>query len=202
MTRWLVVGLVLLVCLPAGAVPPADTALEKIQQDLARQRQPEYLFTQERRIAVLNRPVLSSGVLDFEVEKGLCWRLLQPYAMTLLINAEGIFQIEADSAPKRLMAGGNPVFETFSRVYMALFKGEFQGLEADFELAPEWHEAFWQITLTPRPNSPLAWLQAIDMERKAERIHLRLREKNGDQVDLAFSAVESTDNVTGTILCW
>lgn len=186
----------------AGAIADSADVLQAIQQDLSRYRQPEYQFTQERRIAVLSRPVLSSGVLDFSADHGLCWQLQKPYATTLLIDAEGIFQIEKEQAPKRLMAGGNPVFETFSRVYLALFKGDVRQLQKDFELQPSMLDDGWTLELLPKADSPLSWLQVIEMSRTADRIHLILKEKNADQVDLAFTPVLSSGDAPASSECW
>lgn len=206
MTRAGLMSIALAAAIPVlgivDAFADSADALQAIQQNLSSYRQSEYQFTQERRIAVLSRPVLSSGVLDFSPDHGLCWQLQKPYATTLLIDADGIFQIEKNKARKRLMAGGNPVFETFSRVYLALFKGDVRQLQQDFELQPSVQADGWRLALLPKPDSPLSWLQAIEMSRVSDRIHLVLKEKNADQVDLAFTPVSSSGDASSSGECW
>lgn len=181
----------------------AETAatLAAIQQQLQGQRVTSFMFGQERHIALLTRPVLSSGQLEFSGQQGLCWQILQPYATTLLVNDAGVFQIGRDRQRKQLMAGGNPVFEIFAQVYLALFQGNLAQLDRHFSVLPDRQGDDWSIRLVPLPQSPLVWLEQIEIRQTAGVNQLILREKNQDHTLIRFQPVLD-GAATGGDACW
>ncbi len=195
--------------LPVSLARGDDAALlAGIQKQLQAQLATSFSFEQQRHLAVLTRPVVSSGRLEFSEDKGLCWNIRKPYTTTLLVNDAGIYQVQAGQANQQLMASGNPVFETFANVYMALFKGEMGKLGQAFALQPQRDGDNWSIRLVPLPDSPLVWLQQIEISQQGGVNQLSLQEKNGDHTDIRFEPVVASANNAetqdaGTVeTCW
>lgn len=202
MTRRLPALVMMLYVFCSPVMADQASMLAEIRQRLQQQTD-QFDFTQERQMVVLARPMVSSGRLQFSQNAGLCWQLSTPYTAVMLINSDGIYQIE-ESRRKQLMASGNPVFETFSHVYMALFRGDLVPLQRDFTLAPALDANGWIIRLQPKPGSALGWLREVVLEQRGDVTRLRLQEHHGDSVDLRFTPVVPT--ATGDQLsqsaCW
>jgi len=191
-----VVSLVVMQCAFAGS------DLDTIELDLKAHRAPAYSFTQERHIAILAKPVQSSGTVFFSANKGLCWHIEKPYSSWLLVDQSGIAEIDPQGHRNQLMAGGNPVFETFSWVYLALFEGQMARLQQRFVVQPKIEGSNWSLNLLPLPDSPLAWLQQIQLAKSGDSDSLSLVEKNSDHVELRFTAL-SSDTASGMEnRCW
>lgn len=200
---WLQIAASVLLLVSVAARADQAALLAGIQQQLQERMATSFHFVQERRLAVLTKPVVSSGLLAFSAQQGLCWNIARPYVATLLVNDAGIFQMEPGQPNKQLMASGNPVFETFAHVYMALFKGEMAKLDQAFSLQPARDGDNWSIVLVPLPGSPLVWLQQIEISQQRGVNQLTLLEKNGDRTDIRFEPVASAATQDAkAAACW
>lgn len=175
--------------------------LQVISQSLRDRAGERYQFTQERQVALLNKPVKSSGVLAISNQHGMCWAISKPYTMTMLIGEQGIFEIDSKGERRLLMPSANPVFETFSRVYLALFRGEVAALQQDFTLQPEVTDQGWNLELVPQSQNSLKWLQQIRFSQRSSELTLELEEKNSDSTVIRFIE-EGPDSEPEPHLCW
>lgn len=173
--------------------------LADIQKSIQPKQKAAYFFKQERNISVLTKPVLSFGEVHFDTSKGLCWQIQKPYISTLLVNEQGVFEVNNGKSNALLMEGGNPVFEAFSKVYLALFNGQINVLPQFFSVSIQMDEMGWTLDLLPPAQSPLSWLQSIEVSQIQGTNSLKLIEKNQD---FSVITIEPMGGESEGALCW
>lgn len=176
--------------------------LIQIQSQLQSSLGSDYEFIQQRHIALLTKPVNSLGEVNFSSDYGLCWQIKKPYSSTLLVNEVGVHEIEDHKKAKLIMAGGNLVFEAFSKVYLALFNGELLNLREDFSVTTHPKDGGWVVLLVPTEKSPLSWLDRIEVSQTEGVNSLRLQEKNDDYSLISIKPIKLNEGVHKDIPCW
>jgi|GEM_PF-2804865 len=182
-----------------AAESTAEQTLAQISGVIRSLNSNNFQFVQTRTLSILSRPVISSGFLQYETEQGMCWIIQKPYLSVLKINQGGIREVLPDGSERLLLPSGNPLFETFSRVYMGVLLGDFQGLSQDLEMQPGVAAAGWDLKLIPLQKTGMDWLQSIVLSGDAQSTHIVLHEKNGDRNELQFAPVQT---IEATRQCW
>jgi hypothetical protein len=95
-------------------------------------------FTQTRRLAVLKRPLISSGTFAFNPDLGMIWHQQSPFTTTMVMQQQQLTTI--DSQGNILQAQSNsrqkahPLMQQIPQLMQHLLSGDLTALQADFKL--------------------------------------------------------------------
>lgn len=154
-------------------------------------------FTQTKHIAILQRPLISSGSMLRVKKRGVLWEVKQPISVRYLITDQGI---EPLGSSNMMPAGG--FNQNLGEIFSALVTGNIKILANHFALyflagsknttAPE---QAWTIGLKPLPDSIMAQaIASIVLTGDQHISSITIAEKNADQTRLDFSNLSTTPN--------
>ena len=96
----------------------------------------------------------------------------------------------AGQAPEAITADANPQLFEFSHLLLSLFTADQQAMEQHFTLAFTPGPQAWQLQLTPK-QPPLNQVFAqLEMQGSLELQQLLIRDRQGDETQLNFSAIQ------------
>lgn len=171
----------------AAAQDTAETLLT-LEAVTARLSEPDVLrgrYSQTRMIAVLSRPLESSGKFILS-ERGLHWQQEEPFISVLIADGERLAQRVADGPLISIDSAEQPIVLSFSRIFLSIFRGDHGELEDNFSIQFETHDDVWEIGLTPI-GFPLS--EAINkiMLRGREHIdQLSVFSRSSDEMTINF----------------
>ena len=102
-------------------------------------------FSQERKIAILSKPLISQGQLDFSPAKGLRWRVTSPIEHTLIMRGDQINQYGRACSKIPPQAGAWQA--EFVKIFSALVKADLKALQPYFDISIGGSPANWNAQL-------------------------------------------------------
>lgn len=156
---------------------PAPASWQRDELDTA--------FERERRFAGMATPMRSSGRVQSDGD-GIVWRTLEPIAMVLRIDADGIAQSVA-GGPMQPLAGS----ALGAGLIAPLLSGDLEGAGADFTIAQRQDAGGdWHVTLEPKDATLARAITRIEMTG-CERVEVVVIDQpNGDQDRVVFGEAE------------
>ena len=144
-------------------------------------------FNQEKRIAVLLKPLLSSGKLFFSVDDGLCIETEKPFYNLLSITPTAVFQKDQDLEKTSVLPEGEALASNLSSIFLAVFSGDHALLESNFHLFAAGDPDNWKIGLKPRDRLVRSFLQSIVLTGNSSITAVEFLEENGDLTVISLS---------------
>ncbi|UPQ89366.1 outer membrane lipoprotein carrier protein LolA [Vibrio sinaloensis] len=161
--------------------------LEQLETQLAQHPIVRGEFTQQRHLEMFAEPLSSSGRFTLSKQQGLLWQQNTPFAVNLVLTQDKLRQTFVDQAPQTISAEQNPLVFYFSRVFLAVFHGDTQALQTEFELDFSAQDDQWQLVLTPRQAPLNQVFSTITLSGDQAIDSLVLQELRGDQTEIQFS---------------
>ncbi len=168
----LFVTLVLLALAPASHA--ADWQLADLMQLLAQTRSAQARFVERKYIAMLDKPVESSGELMFKAPDRMEMRTLKPKKQSLLLDGDRL-TMEQDGRQRTVSLQSYPEVAAFVEGIRGTLAGDRQALERAYKVHLLGTPARWQLVLVP---------QEPGMSRIISRI--RIGGSNGDVTLVAY----------------
>ncbi len=142
-------------------------------------------FTEERRFAALDQPLLSQGHLLWRRPDLLEKRTEAPEVETLRISGNQVEVMRTGQPTRSLSLAAQPELRTFVEALRAPLAGDLPTLERLFESSLSGTPAVWQLRLTPRDARMRQAMAALEIEGTlAEPREIRLSQPNGDSQTL------------------
>ena len=165
----------------ALAAPAAEPwTLERLMQGLAQTRSARASFVEKKTVAVLERPLVSSGELSFTAPDKLEKRTLRPKPELLRLQGETL-TLERAGRSTVLDLRSYPEAAAFVESIRGTLAGDRRALEALYRLQLEGSEASWVLTLTPTDPAMRVLVERIRIAgRGAELSVIEIRQANGD----------------------
>jgi hypothetical protein len=111
-------------------------------------------FTQERRIAALDRPLTSHGSVLL-ADEGFVWKQHQPYQVSL--SFDGVSIVETTTVGEREVTTTvrDPITNHLTRTLFQLMTGSWQKMQSSFEInpLPAPGDGGWLLELKPRDET-------------------------------------------------
>lgn len=136
-----------LAALPAWAAA-ADWDLARLMQTLALNRSGRATFVERKFMALLDKPLESSGELRFVAPNRLEKRTLRPRAESLVLD-DGTLTMERAGQTRSLALRDYPEVAAFVDSIRGTLAGDREALERAYALALEGDATRWTLTLTP-----------------------------------------------------
>lgn len=196
MILWLLAAPVVAAAQPSKVSMPCADWNSRFQQPLSQSTAPEPLthllalhqgfgfvsaFTEEKRIAVLRQPLMSSGQLIFIPTQGLYRQLQHPFMQELFITPNAIHQRNAGGDTKVLDLEKLPPARAFVGAFLALFAGSWDALRTHFAVYFTQDKQQWQLGLKPINEAMTQVISCLVLEgEQARLLALWVQETNGD----------------------
>jgi hypothetical protein len=143
-------ALLLVLATPAVALEPvAPDQLDTLMQQLAVRRHGHVTFTEVQYLAVLERPLESSGELLYEAPDRLEKRTLSPRPETLVL-AHGLLSATRNGRTRTLELAAHPQLAPLIEGLRATLAGDRAALERAFSVRLDGDAARWLLHLAPR----------------------------------------------------
>lgn len=138
-------------------------------------------FTEERRFAALDQPLLSEGRLLWRRPGLLEKHTEAPEAETLRISGDQVEVIRPGQPTRALSLASQPQLRAFAEAMRAPLAGDLATLERLFEASLTGSPAAWQLRLRPRDARIRQAMAGLEIEGAlAEPREIRLLQPNGD----------------------
>jgi len=171
--------------LAAAAVPDS---LDELMRALAARRHGHVAYTEVQQLAVLDRPLRSSGELIYDAPDRLEKRILEPSPETLVL-AHGVLSATRGKHTRVVELATAPQLAPLIESLRATLAGDRAALERIFSVQLEGDLARWTLRLTPRGRAAARTIAAVLIT--GERSDLRTVEilaADGDRSLLTLGA--------------
>lgn len=142
-------------------------------------------FEQQKTIAVLPTPLVSSGRFALEQGQSMVWELLAPVQQTIHLSPTGITLTTdgkaAEAVGRRMPKNGA---ETITRIFTAVISGQWETLREYFVIEAKGDAGKWQLLLSPRSPNLAAYIRQIDIRGGEFTEQLHIAETNGDSTHI------------------
>jgi hypothetical protein len=155
-TRWLALVALCMLTTAAGA----DWNVRRLLQDLAREAGGTAAFSEKKYIAVLDRPVESSGELTFRPPGRLEKRTLKPVAESMILDGD-VLVVERGSQKNTLHLQQYPEINAIVGGIRNTLAGNLDALERQYRLDLQGTPERWSLTLLPSDTRIAAVVQHI-----------------------------------------
>jgi len=170
---------------PAAPVATADataasSSLDQLLALLATRRHGRVSFTEEHRLAVLDRPLHSSGELLYDAPDRLEKRTLEPQAEDLILD-RGTLIARRGGRSRVLALRDYPQAVPFLESIRATLAGDRAALERYFTVAYTGSLDHWILELTPADPEVARTVQHIAITGERDVVHsVEIRQTDGD----------------------
>jgi hypothetical protein len=195
MTRLLALGVLLLVGGPlALAAAAADNSdLDRVMGALAQRKHGRVSFEEKKFIALLDRPVESSGELSYDAPDRLEKRTIKPKPETLVLEG-GIVSAQRGRHHYVLDLKQYPQVVPFIESIRATLAGDRAALERVFKVDFAGSFEHWTLGLAPLDSKLAKTVKEIHIEGEKDLVDsVEIREADGDRSLLTIGAAASPD---------
>jgi outer membrane lipoprotein-sorting protein len=137
-----------------------DWSVARLMQDLARQRGGSATFSETKYLAVLDRPVESSGELTYRPPGRLEKRTLKPVAESMILDGD-VLVVERGRQKHTLQLQQYPAINALVGSVRNTLAGDRGALERQYRLDLQGGEEGWSLTLLPSDPAIAAIVQRI-----------------------------------------
>lgn len=148
-------------------------------------------FQQTKRIAILSKPLVSTGYLLVSDEGGVVWQTSEPLKGTIVINNDSLKQFNKHDQAVSAPANSNQkASQLISSTFLAILAGDFEQLERNFSAELVCDEAQWKIQLQAKHDDMQRLLTDITIIGDTNIQQLTFAEANGDTTELVFTPLD------------
>ena len=166
-----------------SALSPAAFAAWDVQQlmdVLAQNKSGHSTFIEKKYIAILDKPVESSGELVYTAPDELEKRTLKPKPESMVIRGEELF-IERGQQKHRLQLQAYPELAAFIDSIRGTLAGDRKALERSYRLSLEGTDQHWTLRLLPLNEKMAASIQRISITGTREQVKsIEIKQTDGD----------------------
>lgn len=185
--------LVLFAALFAALLPAASHAAEwnidQLMQSLAQVKSGRANFVEKKYIAMLDRPVESSGELSFTAPDHLEKRTLRPQPETMVLDG-GTLRIERGSQSYSLPLQQYPELAGFIDSIRGTLAGDRKALERAFSLKLEGNAGRWTLLLKPTDARMARTVHLIRIGGAADEVRsVEIIQTDGDRSVMTITRI-------------
>jgi outer membrane lipoprotein-sorting protein len=211
-TRWaaaaiaavLAVGSGLVVAAPAVDAPPATlvsgepakgAAIDPVFKLLALQRL-GCKFSEEKRVALLARPLKSTGTIYFERDKGIARTTLTPKVQHVVLTKTTL-RITTDKKSEEIPLDKSKDLKAFALIFPSVLRGDRAELEKSFTVGLYGSDKdWWALAFTPKTDSMKKLIKRVVVfGKKTDLVSLQIVEASGDTTDTRLTDIQKNADV-------
>ena len=166
--------------------------LDQLMRDLAQTRSGHASFVEKKSIAMLDKPVESSGELFYSAPDRLEKRTLKPKPESMTVDA-GTLLIERGRQKHRLQLQDYPELAAFIESIRGTLAGDRQALERNYRLSLEGGVERWTLQLLPADEKMQAVVKRIRIAGVRDAVRsLEITQADGDSSLMLIEKLAST----------
>ncbi|MGY2490862.1 LolA-related protein [Cupriavidus sp. CP313] len=180
----LLAGAMLALATPSGAAArdgAATFGVDQLMSTLAQRKSGRVLFTETKYLAILDKPVQSSGELLFTAPDHLEKRTLSPKAENMVLDGD-MLTVERDGKRYTMPLQNYPEVAAFIESIRGTLAGNRQTLERYYKLGLEGRASRWTLTLTPADSRMAAVVSQVRIDGSQDALdRVEIRQADGDR---------------------
>jgi outer membrane lipoprotein-sorting protein len=181
-------ALLCLFCLAAPVSAAWDIA--QLMHDLSQRPSGRAKFVEKKYIAMLDKPLISSGELSFTAPDRLEKRTLQPKPELIRLDGDMLY-VEHGGKQFNLRLSSRPEAVAFVESIRGTLTGNQKALEANYALALSGTQASWTLRLQPTDTNIAALLTRIDIRGARDRVtSIEYQLADGDRTVMNITPLE------------
>lgn len=188
----------------AGDAPPANlmsgeaahgAAVDPVFAHLKLERL-RCTFSEQKHIALLARPLQSTGTIYFDRDRGIARTQVTPRPEQVVVTRTSL-RIRKGDHSEDIPLDKSKDLKAFALVFPTLLRGERSELERSFDIALYGSEgAWWALAFTPRSDSLRKLVRRVVVfGRKGEPVALQITEASGDTTDTRLTEIKKNGEV-------
>jgi Outer membrane lipoprotein carrier protein LolA-like len=185
MWRRLVLAALAVLCvapsLSPGPARGASDELEELMHLMAARRHGEVDFIEQHFLAVLKRPVESSGIMIYDAPARLEKRTKEPRPETLLLEGD-VLTVQRAGQTRVLDLKAYPAILPLIESMRATLAGDANALEREFTVEYAGSLSRWMLTLSPRDAQVLRKISKVRIEGVRDNlVKVEILQTDGDR---------------------
>jgi hypothetical protein len=159
-------------------------------QSLAQKKSGKASFVEKKYMAILDKPLESSGELSFEAPDRLEKRTLKPRPEAMLLEGDKLTLILHDKRPLNLRLQDHPEVAALVDSIRGTLSGDQAALEKNYTLDFTGGQGKWQLTLTPRQKAVAKVVRQIHIGGTDANIKtITFDQADGDRQEMTIAKV-------------
>ncbi|MDD5580846.1 MAG: outer membrane lipoprotein carrier protein LolA [Methylobacter sp.] len=143
-------------------------------------------FQQEKRLKVLRKPLISTGVFTYHQSQGVIWKTLTPVPSMLVVSDSRLLTAQGEQA----------VPAAFAKVFKAMLGGDLNRLTEDFSITGSDQKPSWQLQLKPKDELLKKIINTILLTGDNELRLLEIHEAGGNLTRIKFDQITHPEQLT------
>lgn len=181
-------GVLLGWCMLASAYA-ADWNVERLMQALAKHTEGRATFVERKYVAVLERPVESSGELSFRAPDRFEKKTVKPRPETMRLEGD-VLTIERGRQTQVLSLQEYPELAGFIDSIRGTLTGDRKALERAFALKLKGDRQRWTLILTPTDSKIARAVREIDIAGSNDEVRaIDILETGGDRSSMTIESI-------------
>src|SRR4029078_12713587 len=138
-------------------------------------------FSEQKHIALLARPLRSTGTIAFERNRGIARTTVSPKPAQVVLTKTSL-RIRTHDRTEDIPLDKTKDLKAFALIFPTLLRGERTELERAFDIGLFGSDkGWWALSFTPKADSLRALVKRVVVfGRKAELVSLQVIEASGD----------------------
>ncbi|MDD5322879.1 MAG: outer membrane lipoprotein carrier protein LolA [Methylococcales bacterium] len=136
-------------------------------------------FQQEKRLKILRKPLISTGIFTYDQSRGVIWKTLTPVASLLLLNDTHLLTGQGEQA----------VPAALGKVFKAMLGGDLNQLSDGFSITGSDQKSSWQLELKPKDELLKKIISSIMLSGDNELRFLVIQETGGNLTRIKFDKI-------------
>lgn len=154
--------------------------LQQLMDSLAQNRSGRASFVETKRIAMLDKPVQSSGELLFTAPDRLEKRTLMPKPESMMVNGDAL-TLERGGQKRQLQLQAYPEVAAFIDSIRGTLAGDRKALERSYRLSLDGSADGWTLQLVPTDEKMKAVVQRIRIAGLRDQVtSIEINQADGD----------------------
>ncbi len=184
---WMLVACAALV--PSWPAAAGGFGVQQLMEGLARHPGGLVRFVETRHLALLDKPLVSTGEMRYTPPDRLERRTLSPQPEYLLLERDTV-TLERDQRRMRIRLGSRPEVLAFVDSVRGVLAGDRQTMERSYLMQVQGDAARWVLTLHPKDAEIAALVQRITIAGSGDQIRtIEYLQADGDRSVLAIEPV-------------
>jgi hypothetical protein len=153
-------------------------------------------FREDKHIALLARPLQSTGVIYFDRDRGIVRTTRTPHVEKVVLTRTAL-RIQKGDHTEDIPLDKSKDLQAFALVFPTLLRGDRAGIERSFEIALYGRaDGWWALAFTPRSESLRALVRRVVVfGRAGELVGLQVAEASGDTTDTRLTDLQKNGDV-------
>jgi len=156
-------------------------------------------FTEEKHVALLARPLKSSGTITFDRDKGIARAVTAPKPQLVVLTKTSLKLVKGKTVEEIPLSKSKDL-KAFAMIFPTTLRGDRAELEKSFDIGLYGSEgAWWALTFSPKDAALQKFVKSVTVfGNKTDVVAMRIVEASGDSSDTQLTDVRRNKDVPDT----